>query len=556
MALFLLLVTGICSIGAARTRTVQRGYTSPLVPAEWREIISKKMNSISPTIMVDQKEIRPTGASCYVSPEMQVMIPLSMLKKAFQALAVVTEDEVIHLVRGNHHVAVDLQTDEVRMDSGERIMASCAVWSSNEYYVSAELLKEGLELKAQFDPETGSVSFETDEKYLPDAFSLSEVKRMPEVMDQGKLGTCWAFSSLSALESALLPGNSYRFSRDHLVLTTGNGSYEVSGEARMALSYFLSWQGPVSDPSDSYGDGVTDTALSAAVHVQDVLYMEEPSVEKLKECVFYHGAAEASLYLCMADSEGLQNVNRFYNEKTHAYCCREEKEVNHDVVIVGWDDDYPKEGFVSGNGLPGDGAFLCMNSWGRSFGESGLFWVSYYDACFAKSAMCITNAESRDNYRHIYQSDLRGSTASAGYGNDTACFAAVYEADADEYLEAAGFYTLGDDTSYELYYIPQFTDERTLSRGILMKTGTIEDAGFHTIRFPEAKRVSEGQKFAVMVKITTPGLSYPVAVEKKTAGVRNVDLSDGEGYLSQNGVLFRNTEESSESNICLKVYAR
>ena len=36
---------------------------------------------------------------------------------------------------------------------------------------------------------------------------------------------------------------------------------------------------------------------------------------------------------------------------------------NHDVVIIGWDDHYPRENFQME--LEGDGAFLCQEQLGQ-----------------------------------------------------------------------------------------------------------------------------------------------------------------------------------------------
>lgn len=60
----------------------------------------------------------------------------------------------------------------------------------------------------------------------------------------------------------------------------------------------------------------------------------------------------------------------------------------HDVVVVGWDDNFPKENFTIQP--EGDGAFICKNSWGEEFGDDGYFYVSYYDTKICRKSVVYT----------------------------------------------------------------------------------------------------------------------------------------------------------------------
>ena len=52
---------------------------------------------------------------------------------------------------------------------------------------------------------------------------------------------------------------------------------------------------------------------------------------------------------------------------------------NHAVTIIGWDDNFSKDNFSEENRPNNDGAYLVLNSWGESSGEKGCFWASYED---------------------------------------------------------------------------------------------------------------------------------------------------------------------------------
>ena len=61
----------------------------------------------------------------------------------------------------------------------------------------------------------------------------------------------------------------------------------------------------------------------------------------------------------------------------------EKKKNTHDILILGWDDDFPAGSFASDPGR--DGAWICQNTWGEDFADAGIFYVSYEDANFVKS---------------------------------------------------------------------------------------------------------------------------------------------------------------------------
>ena len=318
----------------------------------------------------------------------------------------------------------------------------------------------------------------------------------------------------------------------------------------MVMAYLAGWQGPVLEPDDPYGDGVSDNSLTAVKHVQEMQILPEKDYEAIKEAVYQYGAVQSSVYM---DMQNAFASSVYYNQLNSSYLYPGEKNANHDILIIGWDDNYPAENFNYQTSQ--DGAFICQNSWGTEFGEDGIFYISYEDKSIGKNTIAYTDVESADNYDHLYQTDLCGWVGQLGYGDGTCYFANLFQAERTENLEAVGFYAVGPDTEYS---VTVMDGEKDLSNALLeeeLASGSFENAGYYTVPLKQPVLMEKGKTYAVVVKVHIPDDAYPVATEYPAdEATAEVDLSDGDGYISHNGARWTGTETDYGCNVCMKLY--
>lgn len=442
------------------------------------------------------------------------------------------------------------------------ILCLCGYLFYDVYQPQADYLLKRIQRKELFRAEetteesSGEKEGETqnrEEGELPSYYDGRKTGRAPQVKNQGQLGTCWAVAASSALEAKLLPEEQECFSADHISMQNGyNKNQEDGGAYTMAMAYLASWKGPVREEDDPYGDGESPNNLQAVRHVQEMQMLREKDYKSMKELIYQFGSVQSSLYMDMQDG---RYTSTYYNEAKDSYCYIGEEEANHDVLVIGWDDDYPASNFQAG--VKENGAFICQNSWGTSFGEQGIFYVSYEDSVMGENCVAYTRVEAADNYDKLYQTDQCGWVGQLGYNSEVCWFANVYETgETPEQIGAVGFYATGQDTEYEILGVPEFSGKWDLTGAESLQSGSFEHAGYYTVDLKEPLSISPGQRFAVMVKIRTPKETYPVAAEYRADEyTKNVEISDGEGYISPNGYNWTNTESEYECNLCLKAYA-
>lgn len=84
--------------------------------------------------------------------------------------------------------------------------------------------------------------------------------------------------------------------------------------------------------------------------------------------------------------------------------------------------------------------------------------------------------------------------------------------------------------------------------------GSFSYAGYYTVKLGQGIPVNK--KFAVIVRINSPGATHPIATEAKGAAkwADGIELTDGEGYISYDAKNWKRAEEYLEANVCLKAF--
>ena len=397
--------------------------------------------------------------------------------------------------------------------------------------------------------------------YLPAAYDLRKEGKITAAKDQGQSGCCWAFASLSSIESYLLgtEGVKYDFSENNMKnLLSENYSEgfdlapDEGGNAYMATAYLARWSGPVNESDDPYNDSsvYSPTGLPVRKHVQEVLFLPVRTGsldnEYIKEALLQYGAVYTTMYW----------DKNYYQESNYAYRFTENQNPNHALTIVGWDDSFDRNKFQQIP--PGDGAFIVKNSWGQAWSEGGFFYVSYYDSRLGYNENAVFTAERKDNYDYIYQYDPLGWTVKKEYPGSLIVWGGnVFSSKGNETLRAVGFYTTDINTVYDIYVYENPAAGPVNSGRVfnVHESGIYSLPGYHTHVLNSPVKLRQGEKFSVVIKLNNPSAGGTLAVEQPIAPYSSkARANPGESYTSPNGIDWEDISRSLDANVCIKAF--
>jgi C1A family cysteine protease len=345
---------------------------------------------------------------------------------------------------------------------------------------------------------------------LPASYDLRTTGKLTAVRDQGNCGSCWTFATYAAAESQLLPGETDDFSEEHLNDWSG---FDVGacngGNSAMSIAYLSRWAGPVAETADPYTAGASKTinkSAPAVKHLQSALTIADRtgSLDNggIKAAVMSYGGVMTTMLWNNAGWNG--GTNSYYLPSPGYYA-------NHAVTIVGWNDTYPASKFSQTP--PGNGAFIIRNSWGTSFGESGYFYISYYDPYIGMENNVYDVLAATTDFTAVYQYDQYGVTATLSGSGATYYQSNIYTANANATIAAIGFYTLLPSTSVDvsIWSSPVGANPASGAR-IGNLTGVVEAlAGYHTVSVASlGAQAQSGQKFSVVLRVTSAKQMIPI----------------------------------------------
>ena len=395
--------------------------------------------------------------------------------------------------------------------------------------------------------------------FFPEKYDLREEGRIEPVYDQGNYQICWAVAANVAASGPLMkrfPQTS--FSPYHTAWFTYRGNeeeemdccedpYDCGGFNAQAVGTMAAWKGPVAMDAVSENpyeeeNPPENTRYRSDYQLQDSFYLPLGVQLEGTENGVNADIAKRIIMETGPVSLAFLSNEKNYNEEHCAWYNDKEGYTDHQVVLAGWDDHYPKENFNKNKRPEHDGAWLVRNSWGSEWGDDGYFWLSYEDKTATLSSAYVL--EENDNYKKNYQYDTIGWCYSIAPDKNaeksrSGKGANIFKAESSEMLEAVSFYTTDMAAEYKIsVYTGVEKGKPESGKCMLTQSDGEVYAGYHTIELDHGIKLNKGENFSIVIELENPQYKYALPVEVYGDYLEDEPVylgNGGESYVYSNG---------------------
>jgi len=187
---------------------------------------------------------------------------------------------------------------------------------------------------------------------------------LPPVRDQGMCGSCWAFSTVAALEAAVavFDGDHVDLSEQHLIDCNTQGFGCGGG---MYVHEMHQDPGAISEGDYPYrgNDGAcASTGLPRPHKIESHATLPTGDIEAIKSAIYLYGSVSTAM------AAGCGSIPGYSGGVYDSTECNNAMQ-DHAVSLVGYDDTVTH--------AQGSGVWIVRNSWGPSWGESGYMRIAY-----------------------------------------------------------------------------------------------------------------------------------------------------------------------------------
>ena len=462
---------------------------------------------------------------------------------------------------------------------------------------------------------------------LEQRFSLKDI--IPEnlvIKNQMQTGSCWAFATLSSLETNLAmedyknvtnKSKIYDYSERHMEYATSrifkdgvenelgyNREVGSGGSFYLASSYLTNGTGAIAEEEMPFENNEEIIDISeiqnktVSTQVYDTVMFPDYNAQtgearteimnQIKNHIQNYGSVDASIHGDFSSSLGVS----CYNNETGAKYCNNSligHEIDHEVSIIGWDDNYSIENFSEESRPKENGAWIVRNSWGERIeyslsdikaeiyeslkdetigdkwnsaedveneiveklgftiegdiaymksGDNGLIYISYEDVNVSTSMYGIVKATDAVNYDYIYQYDEFCPAGKLTINDNSMMLCNIFDkkTEGTEYLTEVSLY------APETYTCKVYLNPNGTSKGkndlypVPLKAGETEtiNAGYHTLEFAGPVEIT-ADSFTVVIEIQSARTATAWLVECKDNDVdiwNNVTIENGKCFVT------------------------